>query len=128
MSPSVVDIQIAVARRFQVSALDMLIRDRSHRVLIPRQLAYWLAWKTGKSTAHIGRKFDRDHATIMHGVKAIDQRMKADPDLAATARDMLAEFLPPKMPVWRAAPSVTYSGRSNMPIAAPETARTEAAG
>lgn len=121
MTPTVVDIQIAVSRRFRVGILDMLIRDRSHRVLIPRQMAYWLAWKTGKSTVHIGRKFDRDHATIMHGVKAIERRMKADPDLAAIGRDMLAGFAPVDLPVWRAVPVVTYSSGA-------ETARTEARG
>lgn len=110
MSLTVVDIQIAVARRFQISVLDMLIRNRSHRVVIPRQLAYWLAWKAGKSTVHIGRKFDRDHATVMHGLKSIQARMDRDAELSAIAAELLAGLAPAEMPVWRAEPVVTFGG------------------
>lgn len=112
MKSSIVDIQIAVSRHFGISVLDMLAVGRSHRVVIPRQLAYWVAAKTtGQSVKQIGRKFDRDHATIFHGIKATERRMGWDADLSAIGAMFRDQFSPaPKLPVWRAEPVVTFGG------------------
>src|SRR3954469_21443926 len=55
----------------------MLVGDRRSRPIVAaRHLAYWrVARETGASLAAIGRAFgDRDHTTIIHGIRKHEQR------------------------------------------------------
>ncbi len=55
----------------------MLVGDRRSRPIVAaRHLAYWRAAReTGASLAAIGRAFgDRDHTTIIHGIRKHEQR------------------------------------------------------
>jgi len=40
----------------------------------------------------IGKKFDKKHATILHGVKNIQKRLDVEPDLRITLEQILEEF------------------------------------
>ncbi len=57
---------------------------RSRVVARPRQVAMYLAKKlTSKSLPEIGRKFGgKDHTTVMHAVKRIEELMAADSEFA----------------------------------------------
>jgi chromosomal replication initiator protein len=50
----------------------------------PRQAAMWLAKKlTTRSLPDIGRRFgDRDHTTVLHAVRRIEELRLVDPQLA----------------------------------------------
>lgn len=49
-----------------------------------RQLVMWIARQTtDKSLPQIGRILDRDHTTIMHGMRQIQRRVDTDPAFAA---------------------------------------------
>lgn len=49
--------------------------SREHAIAHPRQYAFLLMQQAGFSAARIGRFFDRDHTTILHGIAAVRARM-----------------------------------------------------
>ena len=58
-----------------VTLAGLLSPKRDRRLAHPRQDAYRILNKEmGLSLSHIGTIFDRDHTTIMHGVKASEAR------------------------------------------------------
>lgn len=78
------DIQKAVATHYNIKLTEMHSARRSRVVARPRQVAMYLAKKlTTKSLPEIGRKFGgKDHTTVMHAVKRIDELRESDSDLA----------------------------------------------
>lgn len=78
------DIQKKVAGHFSIKVSDMHSARRSRSVARPRQIAMYLSKKlTSKSLPEIGRKFGgKDHTTVMHAVKRVDELMKADNEFA----------------------------------------------
>ena len=60
----------------------------------PRQIAFWLIRKTTHdSYAVIGKRFGgKCHGTIMHGIRSVDKRMKADSYFREQCRDALANL------------------------------------
>lgn len=78
------DIQKKVAQHFNIKMDDMHSARRSRVVARPRQIAMYFAKKlTARSLPEIGRKFGgRDHTTVMHAVKRIDELCKQDSAIA----------------------------------------------
>ncbi len=74
------EIQRRVADYFNIRLSDLLSARRARLVARPRQVAMYLAKKlTAKSLPDIGRQFGgRDHTTVMHAVKRIDELRLAD--------------------------------------------------
>jgi chromosomal replication initiator protein len=58
----------------------MLSARRARAVARPRQVAMWLSKQhTTRSLPEIGRKFGgRDHTTVIHAVRKIDELRQAD--------------------------------------------------
>ena len=77
------DIQRKVAEYYGLKLGDMLSARRAVEVARPRQVAMYLAKKlTPRSLPEIGRRFGgRDHTTVMHAVKRIDELRAKDPEL-----------------------------------------------
>ena len=75
------EIQSHVARHFNIRLADMHSARRARAVARPRQVAMCLAkLLTARSLPEIGRKFGgRDHTTVMHAVRKIDELRAADP-------------------------------------------------
>ena len=75
------EIQKKVAEHFQIRVSDMHSARRSRSVARPRQVAMYLSKQlTSRSLPEIGRKFGgRDHTTVMHAVKKIEELMGEDP-------------------------------------------------
>jgi Bacterial dnaA protein helix-turn-helix len=79
---SVARIQGRVAEVFGVTRADMLSRRHNRRSVIPRHVAMYLARKlTPHSMPAIGRCFGRDHTTVVHAIKATNDRMEHWPSL-----------------------------------------------
>ena len=78
------DIQKQVASHFNVRVADMHSARRARSVARPRQVAMYLAKQlTSRSLPEIGRKFGgRDHTTVMHAVRKIDELRETDPAFA----------------------------------------------
>jgi len=81
---SIEDIQKQVAAHYNIKVSDMHSARRSRAVARPRQAAMYLSKKlTAKSLPEIGRKFGgKDHTTVMHAVKRIEELMTADNEMA----------------------------------------------
>ncbi len=81
------EIQKRVAAHFNIRLGDMHSARRARNVARPRQVAMYLAKQlTSRSLPEIGRKFGgRDHTTVMHGVKRVEQLRETD---AAFAEDI----------------------------------------
>jgi len=82
---SIDDIQRKVAEHYRLKLSDMLCARRAREVARPRQIAMYLAKKlTPRSLPEIGRRFGgRDHTTVMHAVKRIEELRAVDRELDA---------------------------------------------
>jgi len=78
------EIQKRVAEHFNIKVSDMHSARRSRAVARPRQVAMYLAKQlTPRSLPEIGRKFGgRDHTTVMHAVRKVEELRAADPSFA----------------------------------------------
>ena len=76
------EIQKRVAEQWGIRLTDMTSARRSRNVARPRQVAMYLAKMfTDRSLPEIGRMFgNRDHTTVMHGIKQVTAIMETDPD------------------------------------------------
>ena len=78
------DIQKATAEHFRLKQADLNSECRTRAIARPRQAAMWLAKQlTTRSLPDIGRRFGgRDHTTVLHAVRRIEELRAADPQLA----------------------------------------------
>ena len=77
------EIQKKVAEHFNISVKELQSSRRARTVARPRQVAMYLAKQlTSRSLPEIGRKFDRDHTTVMHAVRKVEELIIEDASLA----------------------------------------------
>lgn len=81
---SIDDIQRKVAEHYNIRLADMMGPKRARNLARPRQIAMYLSKQlTNRSLPEIGRRFGgRDHTTIMHGVRKIEELAGEDQGLA----------------------------------------------
>lgn len=81
---SITEIQRATCRHFGITPIELLSRRRTHKVVIPRQIAIYLCKKlTTRSLPEIGRMFGgMDHTTVLHAVRVTEKRMRENWTLA----------------------------------------------
>lgn len=77
------DIQKATAEHFGLKQVDLVSERRNRAIARPRQAAMWLAKQlTTRSLPDIGRRFGgRDHTTVLHAVRRIEELKAADAQL-----------------------------------------------
>jgi chromosomal replication initiator protein len=82
--PRIEDIQRIVARHYNVSKTELLSNRRTRTIVKPRQVAMYLAKvMTPRSLPEIGRRFGgRDHTTVLHAVRKIEDLSGNDNSLA----------------------------------------------
>ncbi len=78
------EIQRKVAEHYNIRLSDMIGPKRLRNIARPRQVAMYLSKQlTPRSLPEIGRRFGgRDHTTIMHGVRKIEELMAIDSQLS----------------------------------------------
>ncbi|MBI2718052.1 MAG: chromosomal replication initiator protein DnaA [Rhizobiales bacterium] len=78
------DILKIIGRHFNVARTDLLSPRRARAVVVPRQIGMYIAKKmTSRSLPEIGRRFGgRDHSTVLHAVRKIEEQIKTDDRLA----------------------------------------------
>lgn len=78
------DIQRIVARHYNVSKTELLSNRRTRTIVKPRQVAMYLSKvMTPRSLPEIGRRFGgRDHTTVLHAVRKIEDLSESDNTLA----------------------------------------------
>lgn len=76
------EIQRKVANRYNIKVAEMSSSRRLRSIARPRQIAMYLSKNlTSKSLADIGSNFGKkDHTTVMHAVKKVDELMSKDSD------------------------------------------------
>ena len=94
-SITVDEIQRRVAEEFNIRQADLNGRRRTADIAHPRQIAMYLARRyTQLPLQDIGAAFGgRDHGTIIHATKTIEQKMGKDPDLRAIINRMTADVI-----------------------------------
>ena len=94
-SINVESIQNIVAVYFNLNIQEMLSPRRSRSLARPRQIAMYLAKKyTTNSLPEIGRKFsNRDHTTVIHAVKKIDELIKNDNEIKHSITEIIKILL-----------------------------------
>jgi chromosomal replication initiator protein len=77
------DIQRVVSRHYNVSRQELVSNRRTRVIVKPRQVAMYLAkMLTPRSFPEIGRRFGgRDHTTVLHAVRKIEELISADTKL-----------------------------------------------
>ena len=88
------EIQKRVAEHFNIRISDMSSARRARAVARPRQVAMDLAKQlTSRSLPEIGRKFGgRDHSTVIHAVRLIEDLRKRDADMDGDVRSLLRQL------------------------------------
>jgi len=78
------EIQRQTAEYFNIRLADLLSERRSRNIVRPRQIAMYLAKEmTRNSLPEIGRRFGgRDHTTVMHSIRKIDDLLVDDANLS----------------------------------------------
>ena len=94
-SINVESIQNLVASYFNLNIQEMLSPRRSRSLARPRQIAMYLAKQhTTNSLPDIGRKFsNRDHTTVIHAVKKIDELIKKDNEIRQNVIEIKKKLL-----------------------------------
>lgn len=77
------EIQRSVAEYYNLRLAEMLSQRRSRVIARPRQVAMYLSKQlTSRSLPEIGRRFGgRDHTTVMHAVRKIEDLVRSDSQL-----------------------------------------------
>ncbi len=78
------DIQRVVAKHYNVSRQELVSNRRTRVIVKPRQIAMYLAKAlTPRSFPEIGRRFGgRDHTTVLHAVRKIEDLISGDTKLS----------------------------------------------
>lgn len=78
------DIKHAVAAHFNISVELLESKTRKHEVVLPRQIAMYLAKHfTSLSLKSIGLHFGgRDHTTVLHSIQMVEDYLATDPTIA----------------------------------------------
>lgn len=80
---TVADIQKAVENFYKISHADLVGRSRVREISHPRQVAMYLCRQlTDLPQNDIGKKFNRNHATVIHSINNIDVKVKENRELS----------------------------------------------
>lgn len=75
--PSLHAIARAIAAEYSLPLATVLGRSRTAHIAHARQALYWALRAQGLSLPAIGRFMQRDHTTILYGIQAHRERLKA---------------------------------------------------
>jgi chromosomal replication initiator protein len=84
------DIKRAVAAHFNISVELLESKTRKHEVVVPRQVAMYLAKQlTSLSLKSIGLHFGgRDHTTVLHSIQTVEGYLVTDPTIAQAVEQL----------------------------------------
>lgn len=94
MSLTLRTIVLTACDYYGVSTTEMLAERRSRAITRPRQIIMYLCRKhTGRSLPAIGRTMGgRDHTTVLHGIRNIEDKMQTNPEIAEQIADIEARL------------------------------------
>ncbi len=78
-----------VAEHFKMQVADLLGKKRNKEIVMPRQIAMYLAREmSNMSYPDIGRAFDRDYTTVIHSYEKVKAELKRDTTLRGAISDI----------------------------------------
>jgi chromosomal replication initiator protein len=78
-----------VAKEFSISKNKLCALSRAREVAIPRQICMYLCRKyTQSSLATIGVTFNRNHATVIHAIKKVEELIEDNSDIAVHIKNI----------------------------------------
>jgi chromosomal replication initiation ATPase DnaA len=78
-----------VANEFGVSVRDLRSTSRREVYVVPRHVAFYLLREELKGKLNeIGRLFDRDHGSVLHGANRVQDRIDVDPRFAVRIEEL----------------------------------------
>ncbi|PQV63787.1 chromosomal replication initiator protein DnaA [Abditibacterium utsteinense] len=78
-----------VAEHFKIAVGDLLGKKRNKEIVMPRQVAMYLAREMASmSYPDIGRAFDRDYTTVIHSYEKVKGELKRDSSLRGTISEV----------------------------------------
>lgn len=85
------NIILEVARYHNLKPADLIGKKRTSEVTMPRQIAmYIIRETTDLSLPNIGKNFGgRDHTTVMHAIKKVEQEMTANPTFRHQVEELI---------------------------------------
>lgn len=91
-APTVERILDRVGQYFHVDPDELCSARRSREVLVPRQVSMYLARRlTSLSLMAIGERFGgRDHSTVLHACRKIEENIETDANLSRAVRELAA--------------------------------------
>jgi len=92
---SIKTIQRAVCEYYGVSLVDLVSSRRTQAVVLARSVAVWLSRRlTPHSLPAIGQHFRRDHTTMLHAARRIDELRQSDPEMQVRLDAFIAALQP----------------------------------
>ncbi|MFA5072831.1 MAG: chromosomal replication initiator protein DnaA [Nitrospirota bacterium] len=87
-------VQKVVAEAFGIKATDLKSKRRTKTIVLPRQVAMHLCRLfAGSSLPEIGAFFGgKDHSTVIHACKVIEEKKEKDPELKATIELLIKQL------------------------------------
>jgi chromosomal replication initiator protein len=80
-------ILLAVARFYGIKIDDLKGKSRHKQIVAPRHIAMYLLREDGHlSTPEVGRLLNRDHTTVLHGIKQVASDIARDGPSRAAVR------------------------------------------
>lgn len=87
------DIQEYVINKFNITKENLLSGEKLQIYVAPRQLAMYVARKcTTKTLNDIADAFKKTHATVLHGTKSIEAKLKTDEKTRVQLKEMLDDL------------------------------------
>lgn len=87
------DIQDFVIKKYGITKEQLLSTERTQIYVLPRQIAMYIARKcTSKSLQEIAKAFEKTHATILHGIKSVEARIKTDHKVKEEVDELLSSL------------------------------------
>lgn len=88
--PSTSVILDEVAKIYNVPVSKLLSTARTKELVVPRQIAmYLIRSMTGLSLPDIGKKFNRDHSTVLHSINKVEVQLANDPSFSGQLKDII---------------------------------------
>lgn len=89
------EVATAVAAEFGLTFMDLTKQTRAWKVSHPRQAAMYAVRRIRPDMSYprIGRMFGgRDHTTVLHGIRQVEQRMSVDAEYQARITRAMAQI------------------------------------
>ncbi len=82
-----------IADYFNLTPEEITGKGKTRNVANARQMAIYLIRKlTGQTLEDIGKLIGRDHTTVLHSIRKVEENLASDPELADKVRDVTANI------------------------------------